>query len=246
MSDDWGSDGDDIDDGFGGAGGWDEGSEKEDLVDNWEDAPDFEEIERKKKEEEERKKKEEEDRAAAEKARKLEKKMKAEEVKKLKAQLDEVDDEDLAGTCFDIETIHENQEQNDFKNAIDALGMADVNIDDPSTIDIGVYQPGTVAEFDAYRRAVMNRINTIYEKYPRTDKVKFIQFIIKALVDDYKGSQIHSLDTYVTDMINNIIMERKKKHGYKVKKPTTSTSNKTFMNTEKAVDNDVDAVDDFM
>ena len=225
------------------------------VVENWEDAEDPDEVEKRKKEEAERIQREKEEAIEAEKQRKLEKKLERERRKQQQKMIEEGDDVDGLFDV-DIETINENTQRMDFQNALDAFG-AITDSTDSSSIDIATFVPKTVGEFSSYETCVLDRINKFFpeekdrkKKQTQIDnKIKLIQFLITYLTDDYKGSQLNSLYNFILNIYNNQLIAKKKGMGIKVKKASTNAGanagQKTFMKTSKNSDFD-EGFDDFM
>ncbi|KAH0790683.1 hypothetical protein GPJ56_005424 [Histomonas meleagridis] len=228
------------------------------VVENWEDAEDPDEVEKRKKEEAERIQKEKEAVIEAEKQRKLEKKLERERRKQQQKMIEEGDDVDGLFDV-DIETINENTQRMDFQNALDAFGTI-TDTTDSSNINIATFVPKTVGEFDSYGKNVLDMINKFFpeekdkkKKQTQIDnKIKLIQFLITYLTDDYKGNQINDLYKYIINLYNKQLIEKKKGMGIKVKKAPTNTNananagQKTFMKTSKNNDFDEGFDDDFM
>lgn len=229
------------------------GDDNENLVDDWQDAPDPEEVARKKKEEEERIEREKKEAAEAEKKRKQEIREQKLKMKKLLEAGDDGFDDDLFG---DVEVTKEQKEIADLHNALDALGGIDMNTTDPNKIDIGLYKPETVDQFNAFAVAIEKKLNQIFPEIEQNglkkkefeqlktaqenNKVMMIEYLITALCDNYKSAFLVELKNYVDDLYNKKLEEAKKGQGHKRKgKPQTGS----FFNANKdQFDNDFDDI----
>jgi hypothetical protein len=178
---------------------------------------------------------------------KAERKQKAEiakEVKKTSRLLVDDFDEDEAD-IFRVETASARSAELDFQAARDALGILHEDVD-ASTIDIGVFQPQTVPEFDAYHQAVVARVS----KFPfkgKGDRVALLQYLVNGLTDSYRSSQLKELQKSMLELYNQKLGKPA------VKKPAAgAASEKTFIMAGRKGKDDVkdtgDAADfdDFM
>ena len=229
-----------------GDGGWDDddqpatpafqNDEDDGIVDNWEDAPDYAEIERQKKEKEEAEKKAKEEAAEAERQRKELKKQKAELAKKIKQQLEQQDSDDDEAGLFDVELTREQEQQQDYKMAVDALGLdfGDENIE---VKDIMTFKPDTKGDFEALRKELVKVIHEKIDSKSKDYGTK-IGYILRALIDDYKSVQMKEINSLLIKLSNEKLHQQRLKQGKKDKK--APTSNKTFFNAR-----DDDGDDDF-
>ncbi|KAK8834133.1 hypothetical protein M9Y10_001048 [Tritrichomonas musculus] len=226
------------------------GSDDDGLADNWEDAPDPEEVARKKKEEEERIEREKKEAAEAEKKRKQE--IREEKIRKKKL-LDEAAN-DFDDDLFDVDVTKEQKEIADLHNALDALGGLDMNTTDPNKIDIGLYKPETVVQFGAFAAAIEKKFNQIFPEIDQNgkkkkeyeqlksaqdnNKVQMIEYLITALCDNYKSAFLADLNNHIIQLYNKKLDEAKKGQGYKKKNKQQSGA---FFNAKKD-DDDFDEI----
>jgi len=195
------------------------------VVDSWEDAPDYEELERKKKAEEEAKIKEEDEKKRLEEERKLALKIKREQLKQLKNTITDKDESGLFDVN-DIEIIHENAQKMDFQTAQDVFGMDIVKTDVKG--DIFKFVPMTIGDFNGYHESVLQQVAKLGSK----DKLIVMKELLKAMIDDYKAVQIKDVSNYLLDLYNEKI-------GKKAPKHQAGHSDKAFTNTKD------DGKDDF-
>lgn len=226
------------------------GGDDNDLADDWQSAPDPEEVARKKKEEEERIEREKKEAAEADKKRKQEIREKKKRMKELLERDDGFDD-DLFG---DVEVTNQQKEIADFHNALDALGGIDMSTTDPDKIDIGLYKPETVEQYNAFAKAIEKKLNQIFPEIVKegknrkeyeqqkneqdNNKVLMIEYLITALCDNYKTAFVADLSKYIDNIYNKKIEDAKKGQGHKKK---TKQSGSYF---NAAKDDEFD--DDFM
>lgn len=222
------------------------GSE-DDFPDDWMDAPDPEEVAIKKKEEEERIRKEKEEAIEAEKKRKQA--IREEKIRKKKLLFDNEDASNYDDNLFEV--TKEQKEIADFHNALDAFGELDMNKADTDKIDIGTYNPDTVAQFNAFAIAIESKIKQIFPEILRYNKkkneyeqlksiqnnniVKMIEYLITALCDNYKSAFLEDLYKHMNDLYNKKLDESKKIQGYKKK---TKQQKGAFFNADKSNDFD--------
>ena len=230
-------------------GGWDDSDSEQatppvhngddDLVDNWEEAPDYAELERQKKEAEEAKKKAEEEAAAAERQRKEMKKLMREQAKKIKDSLQAQDSDDDEGGLFDVDIAREQQAQQDFKMARDIMGDFQMDDENIEVKDIMTFRPETVGDFEALRKEL---VNIVFSKVTLKSKdiAPKIGSLIRALIDDYKSQQMKAIDTLLINLSNERLHQNRLKQGKKDKKQV-ATTNKAFFNAK-----DDGGDDDFM
>lgn len=241
------------------AGGWDDWGDTNDnadgqdeVVEDWETAEDPDEVARRKQEEAEKLEAEKQAAIEAEKQRKLEKKLERERRKEQQKLLFEGDDVDGLFDV-DIEAINENKIRNDFMIAQEMFGDSIKN-ENVSVDNIFAFKPVTVAEFKSYREALVNKINSFFEKGPNDkknkkspeNKIKLIQFLVNFLTDDYKGTQIHDLYKNLSDFHNNQLASKKGKAKAKKTTQGAATNQKTFIKTGGRDDDFDDGFDDLM
>jgi nucleoid DNA-binding protein len=184
-----------------------------------------------KKREEEEREAERQRREAAEKQRKLEKQEAARLAKEAKASRARLwDDGDDESGLFSVETATLDSQYTDFKAAADLFG--DTEHLESAGIDIGKYVPNTVAEFEALKNAIVEKVGGFPEKI---DRVKIVQAIITALADDYSASQLRDIGKFIADLQNARLG----------KKPKT-TKGGAFMAVSQATRVDQIDGDDFM
>lgn len=218
-------------------GGWDDepastpaAAKAAEVYDNWEDAPDYEEVERLKKEAEEAAARQKQEEIEAEKRRKEEKKAFREAAK---ARLMESSSDDEGG-LFDIEVAQEQERKQDFETAMDLFGGTHekVTVDDYMN-----FVPQVVPDFNGLRQklveVISQKINMKSKEAPQ-----LIAYFIRAIIDDYKGEQIKSVSSQLINLSNEKLKEARLKQGKKEKKQTT----KVYANTK---DDGLDD-DDFM
>ncbi|EAY22887.1 hypothetical protein TVAG_076340 [Trichomonas vaginalis G3] len=205
---------------------------EEPVFESWEDAPDYEELERQKKEAEERAAREKQEAIEAEKRRKEEKKAFREAAK---ARLMESSSDDEGG-LFDIEAAHEQEKHQDFAVAMDMLGATNekVTVDDYMN-----FVPRVVSDFNGLRQKLVEVLKQKVD-FKSKEAPQLLAYFIRCLIDDYKGEQMKTLDSELIKIINEKLQQTRAKQGKNTKK---KTSTKVYMNIK---DDGKDNDDDFM
>lgn len=212
------------------------------MPDDWINAPEPEEVSRKKKEEDERIKKEKEDAAEAKKMRKQA--IKEEKNKQKNPYFDVDNDNDkFDESLFEVEK--EQAEISYLHDAINAFGDLNTSIKNIDKIDIGEYIPETVEQFNSYAEEIVKKINQIFPEIKQGKEkkeyeqiksvhdnniVNMIEYLIIALCDNYQSPFLEDLNANIIELYNKKLDEYKKCKRYK-KKSKHNTN--TFFNDAK-------------
>lgn len=126
--------------------------------------------------------------------------------KELREALDAADP--FAGDdLFNADQAVTNQEQTDYQNAKDLLGRQADETLDYTQIDIGTFQPDTVPEFEAYRKAIVAKIESMTmisdKKFGKKNLASLAGYLVDGLADYWEASQIKDLARFLKDYYNS-------------------------------------------
>jgi hypothetical protein len=222
----------------------------DDDDEGWEQALDLAEMQRIEKEKEEKRAREENERVEAEIQRKKDRLEAREAAKVAKSRLAtfDDDDDDPDAKFMDVDKANKDRDLADYNVAVDLMGGLDGS-GNSKAIDIGTFICQVATDFPSYAAAVVDRIGHFdFLKSPAGSKfmVSFVQFMVNALTDDYKASELRDLEKWMLDKMNDKIKEDKKKHGASTrKKRVAGPEGKTFFNDEGGKGGGANAADDF-